>query len=97
MGSIALQRVDVIVGVDTLKAEHVGFAIGGLGGDLGDPQDLAIPSGYAQLLAWADSLGPVYAFGVEGTARRLGQQLPVRAGGPARYGSSSPRVWSGSW
>ena len=36
MGSIALQRVDVIVGVDTHKAEHVGFAIDGLGGDLGD-------------------------------------------------------------
>jgi len=67
MGSIALQRADVIVGVDTHKAEHVGFAIDGLGGDLGDLQVLAVPSGYAELLAWADSFGPVHAFGVEGT------------------------------
>ena len=67
MGSIALQRADVIVGVDTHKAEHVGFAIDGLGGDLGELQVLAIPSGYAELLAWADNFEPVHAFGVEGT------------------------------
>jgi len=67
MRSIALKRADVIVGVDTHKAEHVGFAIDGLGGDLGELQVLAVPSGYTELLAWADSFGPVHAFGVEGT------------------------------
>ncbi len=67
MRSIALQRADVIVGVDTHKAEHVGFAIDGLGGDLGELQVLATPSGYTELLAWADNFGPVHAFGVEGT------------------------------
>jgi transposase len=67
MGSIALQRADVIVGVDTHKAEHVGFAIDGLGGVLESIEITADPAGYVQLLEWADALGPVYAFGVEGT------------------------------
>lgn len=67
MPSIALGRSDVIVGVDTHKDEHVAFAIDGLGGTLGDPLFVpASPDGYADLLAWADSLGAIYAFGVEG-------------------------------
>jgi transposase len=67
MTSLALERTDVIVGVDTHKDEHVAFAIDGLGGRLADP--LQIPAnndGYAQLLAWATSLGTVRGFGVEG-------------------------------
>ena len=67
MPSIALERSDVIVGVDTHKDEHVAVAIDGLGGTLGDPLFVsASPDGYAELLAWADSLGKIYAFGVEG-------------------------------
>jgi transposase len=67
MPSIALERSDVIVGVDTHKDEHVAVAIDGLGGTLGDPLFVAAsPDGYAELLAWADSLGKIYAFGVEG-------------------------------
>ena len=67
MPSIALERSDVIVGVDTHKDEHVAVAIDGLGGTLGAPLFVAAsPDGYAELLAWADSLGKIYAFGVEG-------------------------------
>ncbi|MDT7574838.1 MAG: hypothetical protein QOH17_1171 [Pseudonocardiales bacterium] len=67
MASIALQRSAVIVGVDTHKDGHVAFAVDGLGGTLGEP--CAVPAtnaGYEELLAWADGLGPVHGFGVEG-------------------------------
>ena len=53
MTSLALERTDVIVGVDTHKDEHVAFAIGGLGGGrLAEP--LRIPAtnaGYAGAFA----------------------------------------------
>ena len=67
MPSIALERGDVIVGVDTHKDEHVAVAIDGLGGRLGDLAIAANPAGYAELTAWAAELGAVAAFGVEGT------------------------------
>lgn len=67
MTSIALGRSDVIIGVDTHKDQHVAFAIDGLGGAVGQPLTVdATNEGYAQLLAWALSLGDVFAFGVEG-------------------------------
>ena len=67
MPSIALERSDVIIGVDTHKDEHVAVAIDGLGGLLDEPRFVAAnPEGYAELLAWAVSLGAVHAFGVEG-------------------------------
>lgn len=67
MTSIALGRTDVIVGVDTHKDEHVAVAIDGLGGVIDQPRLVtANPSGYAELLDWARSLGTVHAFGVEG-------------------------------
>ena len=67
MPSIALERRDVIVGVDTHKDEHVAVAIDGLGGLVDHPKLAAAnPEGYAELLAWAQSLGEVHAFGVEG-------------------------------
>lgn len=67
MTSIALDRGDVVVGVDTHKDEHVAVAIDGLGGQLGELAIGANPEGYASLLRWTDELGPVAAFGVEGT------------------------------
>jgi transposase len=67
MSSIALGRGDVVVGVDTHKDEHVAVALDGLGGRLGELAIAANPDGYAQLVAWADQLGEVAAFGVEGT------------------------------
>jgi len=59
--------VDVIVGVDTHKHTHTAVAINAFGVRLGS---LAVPvtcKGYRMLDAWARSLGPVRAFGVEGT------------------------------
>ncbi len=67
MTSIALGRGDVVVGVDTHKDEHVAVALNGLGGHLGELAIAATPIGYRELLAWADQLGVVTAFGVEGT------------------------------
>jgi transposase len=67
MTSIALGRGDVVVGVDTHKDEHVAVALDGLGGRLGELAIVANPDGYAELVAWADQLGAVAVFGVEGT------------------------------
>jgi transposase len=67
MTSIALGRGDVVVGVDTHKDEHVAVALDGLGGRLGALAIAANPDGYAELLAWAEQLGAVAVFGVEGT------------------------------
>ena len=67
MRSLSLTGGDVIVGVDTHKDEHVAIAIDGLGGVLGCTIFVtADPDGYAKLLDWADSLGTVHTFGVEG-------------------------------
>ena len=67
MPSITLQRSDVIIGVDTHKDQHVAVAIDGLGGVVDQPRFLAAnPGGYAELLAWANNLGVIHSFGVEG-------------------------------
>lgn len=67
MTSIALGRGDVVVGVDTHKDEHVAVALDGLGGRVGELAIAANPNGYGELLVWADQLGAVAVFGVEGT------------------------------
>lgn len=67
MPSIALGRGDVVVGVDTHKDQHVAVALDGLGSRLGELVLLANPDGYAEVLAWADRLGAVSSFGLEGT------------------------------
>lgn len=95
MTSIALGRDDVVVGVDTHKDEHVAVALDGLGGRLSDLAIAANPNGYAELLAWAEELGVVAAFGVEGTGsygiglarflRRHGQRV-VEVSRPPRKG-----------
>lgn len=67
MTSIALERTNVIIGVDTHKDQHVAVAIDGHGGCLGKPLTVdATNEGYAVLLAWAEGLGIIHAFGVEG-------------------------------
>ena len=68
MTSIALGRGDVVIGVDTHKDEHVAVAVDGLGGRLAHLAISADVAGYAHLLEWADQLGAVAAFGVEGTS-----------------------------
>lgn len=57
----------VIVGVDTHKSVHVAVAINGLGAHLGTCSASADRAGYGELVAWARTLGPVEAFGIEGT------------------------------
>lgn len=67
MTSIAYQPDDVIVGVDTHKDVHVAYACNGLGAELATCQVPAASGGYAQLRNWAQALGRVVAYGVEGT------------------------------
>jgi transposase len=105
MASIALDRNDVIVGVDTHKHEHVAVAIDGLGGRLGELYMAANAGGCEQLLNWARTFGAVHGFGVEGTGsygiglarflRRHGETVievsrPPRAGERRLDGKSDP-------
>ena len=57
----------VIVGVDTHKHLHVAVAIDHNGARLAEHSASADTAGYAQLEAWAKSLGAVEQFGIEGT------------------------------
>jgi hypothetical protein len=57
----------VIVGVDSHGEVHVACAIDQLGRQLATRQAATTPVGYRALLAWAQSLGEVDAWGVEGT------------------------------
>src|SRR3712207_458610 len=65
MGETA--RADIIIGVDTHKHVHAAVAIDALGTRLGTVTVPAGGEGYRTLETWARSLGPVWAFGVEGT------------------------------
>lgn len=57
----------VIVGVDTHKHVHVAVAIDQLGVRLDEIEIPVETNGYRQLVGWAQSVGSVGAFGVEGT------------------------------
>jgi transposase len=65
MAHTALPRVTI--GVDTHKHSHVAAARDQLGRRLATTMAPATAAGYAQLLAWARSLGEPVAWGVEGT------------------------------
>src|SRR5438552_10622192 len=54
-------------GVDTHADAHVAAALDAIGGLLGVSGFPASPAGYAQLLAWLKSFGPVRLVGIEGT------------------------------
>jgi transposase len=103
--SIALNRADVVVGVDTHKHEHVAVAIDGFGGRLGALVVPATTQGYEQIVTWACAFGPVFAYGVEGTGsygiglarflRRRGDSVievsrPPRKGERRAAGKSDP-------
>ena len=66
--SIAESKADVIVGVDTHKHSHFAKAKDQLGRDLDQLEIPTDTSGYADLLSWAQGLGRVIVFGVEGTS-----------------------------
>ena len=57
----------IIVGVDTHKYVHVAVAIDLLGTRLASCSASADRAGYGELVAWARRLGPIGAFGIEGT------------------------------
>lgn len=57
----------VTVGVDTHLDTHTAVAVDHLGRRLGELQVTTDPSGFDELEAWAQSLGEVEAFGIEGT------------------------------
>ncbi len=60
-------RLANVVGVDTHKNLHVAVAVSPVGLRLGELVAPASAAGYAQLERWALDLGPIRAFGVEGT------------------------------
>ena len=60
-------RRKVIVGVDTHKYIHVAVAIDHHGARLGDLSVSADTGGYTQLEQWAQALGRIERFGIEGT------------------------------
>jgi transposase len=59
---------EVILGVDTHNDVHVAAVITTLGGPLGTKAFPTTAAGYAALLTWARSHGPVHRAGVEGTS-----------------------------
>ncbi len=67
MTTIAHQDVRVTVGVDTHLDVHVAAAKDQLGRNLATLQAPASPAGYSQMLGWAQGLGEVEQFGIEGT------------------------------
>lgn len=60
-------HADIVIGVDTHKHIHAAVAVSALGAHLGAMTVAVSEKGYRELEAWARSLGPVRAFGVEGT------------------------------
>lgn len=72
-------RRKVIVGVDTHKHIHVAVAIDHHGARLGDLSVSADTGGYTQLEQWAQALGRVDRFSIEGTGqlRRRRHELPA--------------------
>ena len=66
--SIAESNADVIVGVDTHKHSHFAKAKDQLGRDFGSARNPDRHVRLCRLLSWAQGLGEVIAFGVEGTS-----------------------------
>ena len=62
-----IDPAEIIIGIDTHKEAHAAVAINGLGARLGAMTLLVSSRGYHEMESWAQSLGPVRAFGIEGT------------------------------
>jgi hypothetical protein len=58
---------DIIVGINTHKHTQAAVAVTGLGARVGELTIRVGLEGYRELEAWAQSLGAVRAFGIEGT------------------------------
>ena len=57
----------VVIGIDTHQEQHVAVAIDRQGVRLGERHAVATTSGYRDLERWSRTLGPIHAFGIEGT------------------------------
>ena len=64
---ISSRAVQIIIGVDTHKDQHVAVALDGRGVRLDEKHVPVSTCGYEELERWSCNLGQVYAFGVEGT------------------------------
>ena len=64
---ISSHTVQVIIGVDTHKDQHVAVAIDGRGVRLDEKHVPVALCGYEELERWSRSLGQIHAFGIEGT------------------------------
>jgi len=64
---ISSRAVQVIIGVDTHKDQHVAVAIDGRGVRLDEKHVPVATCGYEELERWSRDLGHVQAFGIEGT------------------------------
>ena len=64
---ISSHTVQVIIGVDTHKDQHVAVAIDGRGVRLDEKYVPVAVCGYEELERWSRSLGQIHAFGIEGT------------------------------
>ena len=64
---ISSHTVQVIIGVDTHKDQHVAVAIDGQGVRLDEKHVPVALCGYEELERWSRSLGQIHAFGIEGT------------------------------
>lgn len=60
-------RDGIVIGVDTHRDTHTAVALGPLGGRLGSTVIPTTREGYRDLARWAEDLGPVRCFGIEGT------------------------------
>ena len=64
---ISSRAIEVIIGVDTHKDQHVAVALDGRGVRLDEKHVPVATCGYEELERWSCDLGRVHAFGVEGT------------------------------
>jgi transposase len=72
----------VVIGVDTHLDRHVAVAVDQLGRLLGLTSIAATRAGYDELVVWAETLGEIEAFGVEGTGSYgAGLARHLRGGG----------------
>ena len=64
---ISSRTVQVVIGVDTHRDQHVAVAIDGRGVRLDEKHVPVAVCGYEELERWSCSLGEISAFGIEGT------------------------------
>ena len=64
---ISSRAVQVIIGVDTHRDQHVAVALDGRGVRLDEKHVPVATCGYEELELWSRSLGEIHAFGIKGT------------------------------